>query len=146
MSTALNAIGLELFELRRGGSRTRPLIDLRVERSDGESVTIEDCARASRALESRLEGSDLLPARYVLEVSSPGLERRLRHGADWRTYVGRQVTVLSDAVGGWIEGTIEGVEGAVGREVGILRTAKGEERRVPLDAVKEARLAFNWKR
>ncbi|GAC1693885.1 MAG: ribosome maturation factor RimP [Gemmatimonadaceae bacterium] len=142
----LGSLGLDLYELRRGGSKTRPLLDVRIDREGGEKVTVDDCARASRAVEARLEGSGLVPERYVLEVSSPGMERRLRHAADWRRYVGRDAMVLSDSLGGRVEGTIEAVNGTAGQEVAVLRTKTGDERRVPLEAVKEARLAFNWKR
>src|SRR5438105_9761476 len=68
----LDAILYDLVELRRGGTRNRPLIEVRIDRRDGSAVTVDDCARASRALESRLDGSELVSPEYVLQVSSPG--------------------------------------------------------------------------
>ena len=86
----LDGLGFELVELRRGGSRARPVLEIRIDRRDGEKVTIDDCARASRALEARLEADALVAEQYVLEVSSPGADRPLRTAADWRRFVGRR--------------------------------------------------------
>jgi ribosome maturation factor RimP len=141
----VDALGFELFELRRGGSRQRPVLDVRIDRRDEQKVTVEDCTRVSRALEARFDTSGQLGDRYVLEVSSPGVERPLRHAADWRRFAGRRAVVTSDAFGGSSEVEIVGVEGDTGSEVGVVRTAKGEEQRVPLAAVRRATLAFDWK-
>jgi ribosome maturation factor RimP len=81
---------------------------------------------------------------YVLEVSSPGVERPLRHAADWRRFTGRRASVSSAVVGGRIEGEIVGLEGGEGAEVALLRDGRGMEHRVPLTDVKEARLVFVW--
>src|SRR5262245_33038708 len=81
-------LGFELFELKRGGSRQRPVLDVRIDRLDEQKVTVEDCTRVSRALQARLDADGQLGDRYVLEVSSPGVERPLRHAADWRRFAG----------------------------------------------------------
>jgi ribosome maturation factor RimP len=138
----LDAVGFDLVDLRRGGTKTRPLIEVRIDRRDGSDVSVDDCARASRALEARLDGSDLVPVQYVLQVSSPG-ERPLRSSADWRRFVGRWANVLTPEHGGRIEGKILAVEGEVGSEVAVLEPKPGLERRIPLADVKEARLAFH---
>ena len=146
VASELDAIQYDLVELRRGGTKSRPLIEARIDRRDGSAVTVDDCARASRALEARLDGSELVSPQYVLQVSSPGVDRPLRHAADWRRFTGSHATVLSDAVGGRSEVEIVGLEGDTGAEVAVVRLKKGEERRVPLTEIREARLAFHWKR
>ena len=138
----LDAVGFDLVELRRGGTRNRPLIEVRIDRRDEAAVTVDDCARASRALEARLDGSELVSPQYVLQVSSPG-ERQLRSAQEWRRFVGRWANVLTPEHGGRIEGKILAVEGEEGSEVAVLEPRAGDERRVPLAAVKEARLAFH---
>ena len=115
-----------------------------MDRRDGGTVTIEDCARASRAIEARVDAGGLLPERYVLQVSSPGLERPLRGVADWRRFVGRWASVNSPALNGRVEVEILGLEGEDGAEVAVLRDATGAERRVALGEVTDARLAFRW--
>ena len=144
VASVLDEAGLDLIELRRGGTRTRPLIEVRIDRRDGVAVSIDDCTAASRALEARLDGSGLVAATYVLQVSSPG-ERPLRSGAEWRRFVGQWANVLSPEYGGRFEAKILAVEGEPGFEVAVLEPTdkKGTERRVPLAAMKEARLAFH---
>jgi ribosome maturation factor RimP len=141
----LDSVGFELVELRRGGSRSRPTLQVRLDRRDGATVSVEDCARASRALEARLDAEGSAGDRYVLEVSSPGLDRPLRRPDDWRRFVGRRANVLSPSLGGRQEVQVVGVEGEPGAEVIVVRTDQGAEQRVPLDDVREARLAFHWK-
>ena len=147
----LRPLGLELFELRSLGTKNRPVLDVRIDRTDGEMVTVEDCARASRAIEARLDEGSYAGARYVLEVSSPGVERPLRNAADWRRFVGRDAVVTNDAVNGGPDAgsrevLITAVEGDDGEEVIVAQDGGGRSLRIPLAAVKKARLAFNWKR
>jgi ribosome maturation factor RimP len=142
---------LELFELQSRGTRNRPVLDVRVERKDGAKVTVDDCARASRAIEAKLDQGGIVSDRYVLEVSSPGIERPLRNARDWSKFVGRDAVVTADTVGeapelSAREVRIVGIEGNAGEEIVVLEDAGGAIHRVPLAAVKKARLAFNWKR
>ena len=139
----VDSAGYELVELRRGGTRARPLIELRIDRRDGQSITVDDCAAVSRAVEARLDGGSIVSDRYVLQVSSPG-DRPLRTAAEWRRFIGRWANVLSPAHGGRFEGKITAVEGADGGEVVVLEMERGAPRRVPLSEVHEARLAFHW--
>ena len=143
----LDVLGFDLVELRRGGSRSRPVLEVRIDRRDGTKVTIEDCARVSRAVEARLEADALVTEQYVLEVSSPGADRPLRSAVDWRRFVGRRATVTSSLlVGGKQEVEILALSGEDGAEVANVRDAKGADHLVPLSAVTQARLAFHWKR
>jgi ribosome maturation factor RimP len=77
----LDRLGLDLVLLRQGGARSRPILEIRIDRRDGVKVTVEDCARASRALSARFDagvsGVPVLERRYELQVSSPGDARRL---------------------------------------------------------------------
>lgn len=145
----LALLGLELFELRSGGTKTRPVLDVRIERMDGEKIKVEDCARASRAIEARLDAGGTVSSRYVLEVSSPGVERPLRNAADWRRFAGRDAVVTADPGSGALnarEVRIAGVEGEAGAEIVVVEDTAGTTHRVPLAAIRKARLAFNWKR
>ena len=139
----LAEVGYDLVELRKGGTRTRPVLEVRIDRLDGEKVTVDDCARASRALEARLDDGALVAERYVLQVSSPG-ERPLRTLAEWRRFVGRWASVLAPEAGGRFEAEIVGVEEEATGPVVTLRPERGEAKRIPLAEVKEARLAFRF--
>lgn len=151
VASEIKPLGLELFELKLGGSKGRPLLDVRVEREDGQKVTVDDCAEASRAIETKLDAEDFGGRRYVLEVSSPGIERPLRNANDWRRFVGSAVVVTTNVPGDAAgrrtdEVEITGVEGDAGQEILVVRNERGDERRFPLAAVEKARLAFHWKR
>lgn len=143
--TELDALAFDLVELRRGGTKSRPVFDVRIDRRDGSKVTVDDCAKASRAIEARLDAEAEIAERYVLEVSSPGAERPLKTVRDWQRFVGRRAKVASAALGGREEYEIVAVETSPEGDVALLRDAKGVEHRVPLAAVTEARLAFHWK-
>ena len=139
----LDEIGYDLVELRKGGSRSRPVLEVRIDRRDGEKVTVDDCARASRALEAQLESGALVAERYVLQVSSPG-ERPLRTPAEWRSFAGRWANVLAPEFGGRFDAVIGELDEEDGAAVITLRPEHGEAKRIPLAAVKEARLAFRF--
>jgi ribosome maturation factor RimP len=143
----LTPLGLELVELKIGGSKGRPVVDIRVDRLDLQKVQVGDCERASRAIEARLDADpSLITDRYVLEVSSPGMERPLRHAGDWRRFVGRLASVNSLVLHGRQEMVIVAVEGDEGNESITLRDQKkGTEVVVALQDVSDARLAFHWK-
>lgn len=140
----LDRLGYDLVELRGAGSRARPTLQLRIDRRDGEAVTVSDCALVSRAVEARLETERKVGPEYVLEVSSPGIERPLHRPSDWRRFVGRRASVLSPMLHGRAEVEILGVEGSDGAERIVVRTAQGTEQRIALADVKDARLAFTW--
>ena len=144
ISALIEALGFELFDLRLVGSRSRPTVQIRIDRLDGGTVTVDDCAVVSRAVEARLDEDGSLGERYVLEVSSPGLERRLRNAADWQRFVGREASVSSPALNGREEVEIVAINGEPGAEVVLVRDERGQEQRVALADVKDARLAFHW--
>jgi len=148
VTTELDSLGYELVELRIGGSRSRPVLDIRIERRDRRDVQVADCERASRAVEVRLDAAPaVMSSRYVLEVSSPGMERPLRSLADWQRFVGRRATVKSrqfTAVGGWIEAEIVSAMAGESHATVVLRDGKGVDHVLALPDVQEARLAFHW--
>jgi ribosome maturation factor RimP len=146
VSKVVRGMSLDLVELRIGGGRRRPVIDVRAERLDGEGITVDDCARLSRVIEKEIDAALPDLGDYVLEVSSPGLERPLKRVSDWRRFAGRTVSVVAEQLGGRRELELAGVEGEEGAETAVLRDKRGAEVRVPLAGVKEARLVFHWKR
>ena len=76
-------------------------------------VTLDDCASISRELGDLLDVKDIIPQAYVLEVSSPGLNRRLRKKEDFSRFAGQKVRLqLVAPIDGRrkIVGELEGVE------------------------------------
>jgi ribosome maturation factor RimP len=145
----VDALGYELVDLRIGGPRGRPVLDIRIDVLNGGKVQVADCERVSRALSERLDASpDLMAGRYVLEVSSPGMERPLRSLKDWRRFVGRRATVKSQrfaAVGGHVEVEIVSASDEDGSNATVVvRDAKGTEHELALAEIERARLAVHW--
>ena len=144
-------LGFEFVELERAGSRTRPVLRVRIDREDsvpGHGVTLDDCARVSRELESYLDADPELPERYVLEVSSPGIERPLVRARDYERFAGRPVAVrVKEAVPGHgrrIEGTLVGLEGTGDGERVRVALDNGETVDIPRANVQRAHLVFRW--
>lgn len=83
-------LGVEIFDVQflRGASGYTLRVYL-----DKENLTLDDCATFSKELSKWLDGEDLIPHSYNLEVSSPGLNRPLRNLDDFRKYVGKKCKV-----------------------------------------------------
>ena len=58
-------------------------------------ITLDDCASVSRQFGDQLEVEDLIPFRYTLEVSSPGLDRPLKKDQDFLRHIGKQIQVTT---------------------------------------------------
>jgi len=89
--------GLELVNVeygREGGRWTLRLVIDKPDSGPGDAVGIEDCQRASHAVETALEVADLVVTHeYALEVSSPGIERPLTRPAHFERFVGQKVKI-----------------------------------------------------
>jgi ribosome maturation factor RimP len=100
----LDALGFDLADLRIGGTPNRPLVQVRIDWPAAavdapRQVTVADCATASRALEAWLDAGGPLGTRYILEVSSPGIERPVKWPRHWARFVGREVNAKLPGLG-----------------------------------------------
>lgn len=91
----VTACGVELYDVEFKGKTLRVLIH---KPSTGkilerEGVTVETCAFVSEKLSQRLDIEDLIPGQYLLEVSSPGIERKLRNPKDFQEVIGHNIAV-----------------------------------------------------
>jgi len=136
--TRLEALGFDLADLRIGGTPNRPLVQVRID-CPPRNVTVDDCSRVSRALEQWLDadGGGPLGNRYVLEVSSPGIERPVRWHRHWVQFVGRDVSVKLAGVGR-VRARIVAVPN---EDTVVLEPKGGTEREYRLSEVRDARLA-----
>jgi ribosome maturation factor RimP len=136
----LEALGFDLADLRIGGTPNRPLVQVRID-CPPRQVTVEDCGRVSRALEQWLDGDGggrgPLGNRYVLEVSSPGIERPIRWHRHWAQFVGRDVNVKLAGMGR-VRARIVAVPD---QDTVILEPRGSSERAFRLAELRDARLA-----
>jgi ribosome maturation factor RimP len=153
LEARVHDLGYELVEVRWGGSGQRPQLKLRIDRPDsgpGAGVTVEECAHVSRALEPWLDELEALSRRYVLEVSSPGVDRPLVRARDFERFRGERVAVIGrDVLLGLstrLEGELLGLrdEGSETEAV-RLRLSDGSEVGIPTADVRKAHLLFEWK-
>jgi ribosome maturation factor RimP len=138
-------LGYELVDIRKRGTRNRVVLQIRIDRVDavpGHGITIEECAAVSRSLEPWLDDTQLLGPRYVLEVSSPGIERPIRWPEHWARFTGQDVHVRLPDVGR-VRATIVRVLSAEGHVV--LRLAGSDaDVTIAMDEVRDATLAVDW--
>ena len=100
--THVASAGCELVDITHGGTDQRPVLRIKVDipgSRPGHGISVGQCATLSRTLEHTLEASALVGSQYVLEVSSPGVERPVRWPEHWRRFVGRQVRVKAPPLG-----------------------------------------------
>jgi ribosome maturation factor RimP len=145
----VEAHGLELVDVQVTRESVGWVVRVTIDRpgpaaTPEESVGIEDCSLVSRELGTILDVEDPLDRAYTLEVTSPGLDRPLRHEADYRRFAGRLAKiVLEQPVDGqtFFNGRIQGVEdGAV-----VLLVGKKERaHRIPLAGIKRANLDIEF--
>jgi ribosome maturation factor RimP len=124
-----------------GGGRHRVL---RVYIDKDAGVTLEDCETVSTALEALLDETDIIPGgQYTLEVSSPGVERKLTRPRDFEKSVGKKVKVVArEPVAGATTWT--GMLQAFSGDVLTVESAEGKTAQIPLSQVKKANLKFEW--
>jgi ribosome maturation factor RimP len=115
-------------------------------------VGIEECQRVSHDLSAILDveeeslGEAALDQHYTLEVSSPGLDRVLRHAADYRRFAGRLARIVtSSPLNGQsaFSGRIVGVERGTGEDLVVLEEGR-KTHRVPVASIKRGRLAVEF--
>ncbi len=106
-------LGFDIVRVHFGGDR-RPKLQLMIERSDGSTVNVDDCAKASRATAAILDVEDPISTAYVLEVSSPGIDRPLTRLSDFRRFSGHLAKVelaVPEEGRRRFSGTLRGIEG-----------------------------------
>jgi ribosome maturation factor RimP len=131
--------GLELVDVETARSPRGPLVRVYVDKPGG--VTIEDCVRLTRALEDEFEARGVLPAGYVLEVSSPGIDRPLPRPEDVLRFRGETARVSThEKIGGrhHFTGVLIGFDEAASTLV-LDEEAEGRME-IPWAAVKKANL------
>jgi ribosome maturation factor RimP len=140
--------GLEIFDVQFRREAPGMVLRIQLDRpgpasTAEESVSVEDCAHVSRELSAILDVEDVVPTAYTLEVSSPGLDRPLRHADDYRRFAGRlaKLVVREKVDGqGFFRGKLAGVDGTH-----VLIVADDRKtHRVPIDAIARANLEVEF--
>jgi ribosome maturation factor RimP len=134
--------GLEVVEVEVKGGGGNRLVRISIDKPAG--VTHADCELVSQQVGTILDVEDVVPGgRYTLEVSSPGIERKLIRQGDYERFQGRKVRItLREPVSGqrhW-EGTLAGMSG----DVITLTTDAGKTVDFRFDQVQKGNLKHEW--
>lgn len=134
--------GYGIVRLRlMGGDRARRL-QIMAERADG-TMPVEDCARLGRAISQVMDAADPITGDYLLEVSSPGVDRPLTRLADFAAYEGCEARIELDRLAEGrkrFRGELAGVEAA---NVAIDLEGEADTLLLPFAWIVEARLVIN---
>jgi len=129
--------GVELVHAEVAGPEGHPIVRLFIDKPGG--VTHDDCSKVSNQLSTVLDVEDFIHSAYVLEVSSPGLERGLYRRADYERFVGSQAKIKARS-------PVNGQRNFRGRLLGvaedkvILEDRTSGQVEIPLDGIVKANL------
>ena len=134
--------GVEVVDVQLLGGGNSRVLRIFIDKQGG--VTHEDCANLCRDVGTILDVEDVIPgARYTLEVSSPGVERKLSKPQEFERFVGQKVkVVLRQPVENqrhWVGALKSFAEGII-----TLEPSPGRSVQFPLDQVEKANLKFEW--
>jgi ribosome maturation factor RimP len=135
------AAGYEIVRLRLMGGEARRKLQVMAERPDGE-MNVEDCAKLSRAISEVLDAADPISGEYVLEVSSPGVDRPLTRLKDFEAYQGYEARLELDRLAEGrkrFKGLLAGVEDD---NVAIDLEGEAETALVPFAWITDAKLVL----
>lgn len=134
----LGSLGLTLWDLDFRKQGPQWLLRIYIDRETG-GVTLGDCEAVSRDLGTVLDVEEIVPHTYILEVSSPGLDRSLTRPEHYRKCLGSLVKIktFQPINGGKVfKGKLAGLEDGVV----VLELDSGETLRIPLDNISKASL------
>ena len=138
---ALAHSGFELVDMEYKRERPGLVLRLFVDRSDG-GITIDECAQVSREIGDLLDIEDVIPSRYNLEVSSPGLDRPLRKPAHFEKALGGEIKLSTKTA---IEGR-KRFKGVLLKsdETELTLDMEGKHWVIPHQEVEKARLVYRF--
>lgn len=136
--------GFELFDIETIASGKRWLVRVTLD-SESMPVTIDACETVSKELSLVLDAEDIVPHSYILEVSSPGVERKLKVLKDFERFKGETAFVVFSAISeevpaGCLTGKIISIE-----DGNIVFEKENEVRaKIPIEKIKRANLVFKF--
>jgi ribosome maturation factor RimP len=139
VAPALESLGLELFDVQLSGPGKARTLRVTVDREGG--VDLDTIAAASQAITPLLDDEPTLRGSYLLEVTSPGVERPLRRPDHFRRALGETVSVKYHTDHGpeRVRGTLTAAD-----DDAVTLAVDGDERRIALTDLTDARTVFDW--
>ncbi len=132
--------GFELVRVSYQGNDNNNTLQVMAEHKDGQNMTADDCESLSRALSAILDVEDIIAGRYLLEVTSPGIDRPLVKLQDYDRFKGREAkieTLLPIDGRKRFKGLLKGVQGNQ-----VLIDFEGNEIAIDFSAISKAKLVL----
>ncbi|MGI9609892.1 MAG: ribosome maturation factor RimP, partial [Acidimicrobiia bacterium] len=150
LAVPISKLGVELVDVEFTGGTLRVLVDTEHEPLSG-GVDTSTLATVNRAIGPILDEDDPIPGRYTLEVSSPGVERRLARPEHYQRAIGENVVVklVSRAqeyrrVRGALTGANQQSFTVAVKERDGIDLTESEEESIPYHDVERTKTVFNW--
>ena len=141
LAPVIENMGYEVVRIMTIGVQN-PTLQIMIEHKDERALTVDDCAKVSRAVSALLDEKDPIAGEYTLEVSSPGIDRPLTRPQHFARFVGYEAKVETTEV-------VEGRKRFKGRinalESGdvISLDMEGTNYKIPFELVSKAKLVLN---
>ena len=141
VAEAVESQGYELVDLELKGAGNNSILRIYIDKPEG--VSHQDCGLVSEQVGTVLDVEDVIPYKYTLEVSSPGLDRKLVKESDYTRFEGKlakiqtRIPLQHQKV---FKGRLRGLRGGSV----VLGLPQGNLLEIPLDVIQEARLEFEW--
>lgn len=145
--------GIEIVEIELKGAGRHQILMIIIDRppeiDKAAGVTHGDCEFISHQVGAILDAEDLIPGTYQLEVSSPGVERKLRNWKDWVRFVGEKARIVLREPVARAGTALKSFEGVIARaddheQTVTVELADGGEVTFPVAHVDRANLKFEW--
>jgi ribosome maturation factor RimP len=142
----LAPLGMELVDIEYKREGRQMVLRFFIDKTGG--ITLDDCGEVSRELSAILDVEDIIPGKYSLEVSSPGLNRPLKKESDYLRYIGRLVKIktfelLPDDAGNRRKTFLGELTGFTDGTV-TMRLREGQNAEIPIEKVAKANLEFDF--
>lgn len=136
LEPVVTGLGYEFVGLEMTGGTGQEILRIYIDHADG--ISAEDCEAVSHQVSGVLDVEDVIPGQYVLEISSPGLDRPLFTAAQYRQFVGFEVNLRLKfpvrerrRLRGWLRQV---------SDAGIELEVDGEQWQVPFSSIERTRL------
>ena len=136
---ALTDMGYDIVRISLTGADIKTL-QIMAERKDRKDMTVDDCEKISRTASALLDLADPFPYRWVLEVSSPGIDRPLVKPADYDRFKGHEAKIeLATEIDGRrrFKGIIQGIKDNI-----ISLDFEGKTISIDFNSIQKAKLTF----
>jgi ribosome maturation factor RimP len=139
IAPVLQNFNADFIALELKGSKSNLVVRVIADQDGG--ITLPTCAAISRALSDQLDVADVIPGRYRLEVSSPGVDWPLKTARDFQRHLGREVNLRyrDGEAATTVEGSIQTVSDAE-----IVIAEKSRNLSIPLSQIEVGKLKLKW--